>query len=320
MLGSSPTVIYTCEPFGDYAVTFVSENVSEIIGHQPADFLKNPGLWINLIHPDDKEQILNDVAFLFENDFHFHEYRFLHKDGSYRWMRDELKLIRDADGNPKEIVGSWTDITLRKQAEIALKESERRYRSFVQNFHGLAYRGMLNFTPIFFHGAVDKITGYTEEEFTTGYLTWDQLILPADLDAALEDGKKMISVPNYSYEREYRILKKDGQIRWVHEFAKNICDESGQPKFIGGVIYDVSDQKKIEEERQQLIDELQKALAKVKQLSGFIPICASCKKIRDDKGYWNQVEAYIEQHSDAEFSHGICPECAKKLYPELFQE
>ncbi|MCK5340166.1 MAG: hypothetical protein KAJ60_03780, partial [Desulfobulbaceae bacterium] len=62
---------------------------------------------------------------------------------------------------------------------------------------------------------------------------------------------------------------------------------------------------------------LQEALTKVKTLSGFIPICASCKKIRDDKGYWNQIEAYIQKHSNAEFSHGICPECLKKLYPEF---
>lgn len=65
-------------------------------------------------------------------------------------------------------------------------------------------------------------------------------------------------------------------------------------------------------------EKLTKALAEVKQLSGFLPICASCKKIRDDKGYWNQIESYISQHSEAKFSHGICPECAKKLYPEFY--
>ena len=61
-------------------------------------------------------------------------------------------------------------------------------------------------------------------------------------------------------------------------------------------------------------------LLKIKTLSGLVPICASCKKIRDDKGYWNQIESYIEKHSTAEFSHGICPECARKLYPQLYDE
>ena len=69
-------------------------------------------------------------------------------------------------------------------------------------------------------------------------------------------------------------------------------------------------------EQERLISELREALAEVKKLSGLLPMCASCKKIRDDKGYWNQLEAYISAHSEADFSHGICPECAKKLYPE----
>ncbi len=74
----------------------------------------------------------------------------------------------------------------------------------------------------------------------------------------------------------------------------------------------------VEEEREGLIRELRDALAKVKTLSGLLPICASCKKIRDDGGYWNQIEAYITEHSEAEFTHGLCPDCAQKLYPQIF--
>ena len=80
------------------------------------------------------------------------------------------------------------------------------------------------------------------------------------------------------------------------------------------------ERKRIENEKEQVIAELQEALAKVKLLSGFIPICASCKKIRDDTGYWQQVESYIQKHSNAEFSHSICPECSHRLYPELYPE
>lgn len=81
----------------------------------------------------------------------------------------------------------------------------------------------------------------------------------------------------------------------------------------------ISQQKKSENEREALIAKLQEALSKVKQLSGIIPICASCKQVRDDKGFWNQVEMYIRDHSEAEFSHSICPKCAKKLYPEEYE-
>jgi hypothetical protein len=80
---------------------------------------------------------------------------------------------------------------------------------------------------------------------------------------------------------------------------------------------EIKDRKKAEKEKEKLIVELKKAIYEVKTLGGLLPICASCKKIRDDKGYWNQLESYIRQHSNAEFSHSVCPDCAKELYPEL---
>jgi len=81
--------------------------------------------------------------------------------------------------------------------------------------------------------------------------------------------------------------------------------------------YEVFKRKQAETQKEKLIIELNKALSEVRVLSGFLPICASCKKIRDDKGYWNQIEDYISEHSNALFSHGICPDCAEKLYPDL---
>jgi hypothetical protein len=90
-------------------------------------------------------------------------------------------------------------------------------------------------------------------------------------------------------------------------------------KYLVGVGLNISDRVTIEKEKENLITKLCEALSQVKLLSGFLPICASCKKIRDDKGYWNQIESYIKKHSEVEFSHSICPECAKKLYPDMFK-
>jgi PAS domain-containing protein len=99
--------------------------------------------------------------------------------------------------------------------------------------------------------------------------------------------------------------------------ARPFKDAKG--KLIGIVesFQDITDRKMLELEKEKLIEELRESLNKVKLLSGFLPICASCKKIRDDNGYWKQIEAYIKDHSEAEFSHGICPECSRKLYPGL---
>lgn len=82
----------------------------------------------------------------------------------------------------------------------------------------------------------------------------------------------------------------------------------------------IEKRKRIEDEREQLILELRDALKKVKTLSGLLPVCSSCKKVRDDNGYWSQIDAYIAEHSEAEISHGLCPDCAQKLYPEFWKK
>jgi len=102
--------------------------------------------------------------------------------------------------------------------------------------------------------------------------------------------------------------------------ARRVERESEGTQLILLAIEDITDRKREEEERERLLKELQDALAKVKTISGLLPICSSCKNIRDDEGYWNQIEAYITDHSEAEFSHSICPECARKLYPKLYEK
>ena len=102
--------------------------------------------------------------------------------------------------------------------------------------------------------------------------------------------------------------------------ASPLRDATGE--IIAGieVVRNVDQRKRMEQERENLIQDLQEALANIKTLRGFLPICAACKKIRDDTGYWNQIESYIRDHSEAEFSHSICPDCAKKLYPEYYKD
>lgn len=108
--------------------------------------------------------------------------------------------------------------------------------------------------------------------------------------------------------------------KWLRFAAATIRNRKGA--IIGALetLEDITEKKRAEEERETLIGELQEALSKIKLLSGLIPICAYCKKIRNDQGYWEQIETYIREHSEAEFSHSFCPECAVKLYPEYFKQ
>jgi hypothetical protein len=83
-------------------------------------------------------------------------------------------------------------------------------------------------------------------------------------------------------------------------------------------IRDITETRRVETERELMIRQLQDAVAKVKTLTGLLPICSACKKVRDDDGYWHQVESYLMSHSQLSFTHGVCPECAHRLYPEIF--
>jgi len=130
---NSPVVIYCSKASGDFGATFISENVVLQLGYEAREFMQESNFWERRIHPNDKNHVFDELSHLFEKGHHIHEYRFLHKDGSYMWMRDELRLVKDAQGNPTEIVGFWIDITERRQAEEALHESEERLRRVVEN-------------------------------------------------------------------------------------------------------------------------------------------------------------------------------------------
>jgi len=109
-----------------------------------------------------------------------------------------------------------------------------------------------------------------------------------------------------------RHRKKDGTLIDVEVIAHDIA--FGEWNALLALLTDVTERRRAAEERDRMINELKEALANVKTLRSLIPICASCKKIRDDKGYWSQVEVYVRDRSEAEFTHGICPDCMKNVY------
>ncbi|MFH7029184.1 MAG: ATP-binding protein [Heteroscytonema crispum UTEX LB 1556] len=130
LLTASPAVIYSCQHEGDYAATFISDNVLLMLGYESQEFLDDGKFWANRIHPEDAPRVFAEISALFEHGHHTYEYRFQHKDGSYRWVRDELKLIRDAIGQPLEIVGYWIDISDRKLAEEEFQRQNLRSQLF----------------------------------------------------------------------------------------------------------------------------------------------------------------------------------------------
>lgn len=116
VLNASYHILYRCEAFGDFDATYISGNVETVFGYTPNEFLQK-GFWASKIHPEDKTRVFAELNQLLDHGFHKHEYRFQHKNGSWRWAYDELKLVKDEQSNPRDILGSIVDITDRKKAE-----------------------------------------------------------------------------------------------------------------------------------------------------------------------------------------------------------
>jgi PAS domain S-box-containing protein len=188
--------------------------------------------------------------------FELEQYR---KDGSTVWTESSVRFIYDPEGRPASILGVSREISERKNFEEALRKSEERYRSFVQNFQGIAFKAHFeNWKPVFFHGAVEEITGYTDDEFLAEVIHWHDLIVPDDLNR-LSGKDEIRREPDRSFDLEYRIKRKDGSVRWVHEISRPIRDASGRPVEIEGTITDITRHKQMEEYNKKLENKLRHA-------------------------------------------------------------
>ncbi len=204
-------------------------------------------------------------------------------------------------------------------SEKSLQESENRYRRITEAITDYIFTVRIeNGQPRdTVHGsACEAVTGYSADEFHKDPYLWIRMVPEEDRNIIRDQIARILSKQKPD-PIEHRIVRKDAVVRWVRNTAVPNFDRDGNLISYDGLIRDITDIKEAEFKREELVRDLQSALSKVKQLSGLLPICAACKKIRNDQGYWQQIEAYIHEHSDAEFSHSICPECFKRLYPEL---
>jgi PAS domain S-box-containing protein len=124
-LDSSPTVIYTREPRGNFATTYISRNVQSLLGWEPRQCLEDPQFWFNCIHPEDQPRIIEASTLPWPEDHQTQEYRVRAQDGAYHWIHDSFKMVRDRTGKPVEIAGAWLDITERKVLEAQLLTAQK---------------------------------------------------------------------------------------------------------------------------------------------------------------------------------------------------
>jgi PAS domain S-box-containing protein len=201
------------------------------------------------------------------------------------------------------------DITERKRGAEAMAY----LAAIVESSDDAIIGKTLDGTILSWNKGAERMYGYTADEIKGRSIS---ILIPQYRPEELPEIYARIKRGEQVERYETVRLRKDGASLDVSLSLSPIKDAHGKVIGVSAIERDITLRKREEAERVKLIDDLTKALASIRTLRGLLPICASCKKIRDDGGYWQKVESYITQHTEAEFTHGICPDCMGRLYPE----
>lgn len=214
--------------------------------------------------------------------------------------------------------GLFRVLAISKQQEIDLQTSENRL-SLVLEGSRLGFWDWNAVTnDVHFSRTWKTMLGFEEDEIGNDLSEWDKRVHPDDKEAVYADLNAHLNGETSFYENEHRMQCKDGSYKWILDCGQVVSwTEEGKPLRVAGTHTDITQRKEAELKNRRLTQELQSALKNRHPLSGLLPICASCKDVRDDKGRWSKIETYISSHSNVDFSHGVCPTCAKKLYPDI---
>jgi PAS domain S-box-containing protein len=244
------------------------------------------------------------------------------KDGSIITCEWHNFALMDASGKLISVLSFVHDITEQRDAERRLRESQSRLDLALTAANQGIWDYNLKTGEITGSNRWVEILGYPMDDAASFSNTkLNDLIHPENLKLRNEELQRHLTNGTEVYKIEMRLKQKNEDWIWVRSQGKVVeWDSMRNPVRIVGTITDITEAKKLDAERERLLTELQEAFAKIKTLSGLLPICSSCKKIRDDKGYWTILEKYIMEHSDARFTHGMCPDCLKRDFPSLYNK
>ena len=246
LVARSPAVIYSFKATGDYAPTFISKNVKDLLGYETQEYLAIPDFWQTRVHPKDLDRILSSMGRLFEEGHITNEYRFRKKDGNYCWIGDELQLVRNEAGSPIEVIGAWTDITARRHLGEALVAAQNRLVHVLVSSPAVIYsfKASGDYGPTFISDNVKDLLGYEPNEYLESPDFWRRCVHPDDLPAIEAEFGQLFKKGRHTVE--YRFRKKDGTYCWVTDDWHLIHDRDGQPVEVVGSWSDVTARKNAE--------------------------------------------------------------------------
>jgi PAS domain S-box-containing protein len=307
ILENTSDIIYSCDIKGN--LTFINKAAEKYTGYSVAELLKMNIR--DLIAPDHRWQVDDALGNNTGSDSTL-VVDIVCKDG--RRVPWEMKSWFGSQGEPSAAIqGIARDVSHRRSIEMELEESEQRYKNLVESSKGLICTHDLEGVLLSVNQTAADSLGYTVDELVGKNLR--DFLVPS-VKARFSDYLRAV-IANREHSGLLRGLRKDGdEVVWF--YFNTLSSVPAKQPYILGHAQDVTELVIGSDDRDLLIEKLQKALRQVKALTGMIPICSSCKNIRDVRGDWKKVERFFSENSEVEFSHAICPECAKALYPTLY--
>jgi PAS domain S-box-containing protein len=256
----SSGVLYTNKASGDYACTFVSENVDSVMGYAPWEMLEDPQFWSSRLHPEDAKRVFAEMFPLIEKGGGTVEYRFRHRGGNYLWIQDTFKVMHDDAGRPMEIVGSWADISDLKRAEQAMGERlavMKDLQDLVAASPSVIYTTQIfgNLACTFVSDNLKSLMGYAPWEMRDDAKFWFKHLHPEDAPRVLAEIDRLVGTGEGTVE--YRFRHRRGDYIWIQDSFAVRHDNEGKPKELVGSWADISDRKRVEFELQRLAQQVE---------------------------------------------------------------
>jgi PAS domain S-box-containing protein len=242
-------IVWEADP-DTFQFTFVSPHAERLLGYPTERWLTEPDFWTDHLHPEDRERAIHYcVTCTRAGQDHQFEYRMLAANGRTVWLRDLVTVVIEK-GHPVKLRGIMVDITAAKQAEAALRESEERFRQIAETIEDVfSIADPTNNHVLYVSPAYERIWGRSVQSLYTSPREWFEAIHPQDRARVLEAAT--IRQATGKYDLEYRIVRPDGQERWIRDVAYPIRDESDRVSRIVGVARDITEQRLLEEQLRQ---------------------------------------------------------------------
>ncbi len=244
IIRTSPAVTYTCVPFGAiFRASFLSDNVSAMLGHDARAFVEDPAFWWDHVHPDDLPRLRQEFPSMIERGSDVIEYRFRHRDGSWHWVRDAVNVVRDKHGRAIELVGSWLDITARKEAENRLNEAHEFLRSVIDVLPNPVFIKDSAHRWVILNQAMCELVGHSAASLI-GKSDYD--FFPAEEAKVFWDKDDIVFSSNRPVETEEGLTDANGRRRWILTRKSCFAVPDGR-RYLVGVITDITERRESEQ-------------------------------------------------------------------------